>query len=134
MQLVQVKGDKREDLLQALASLGELVDADFSGENGLEYLWDKVWAANGFVDMDDYEEQCLSEADEDEESEEIELKYQSNMAYLLDLLKDKESDKEVIKEFIAGWVGSDSYYKQYILDVGYSENGKAECIALSWTC
>lgn len=55
MKLVKVNGKTREDLLTALASLGE-IDADFNGENGVEYLWDEVWKANGFENMKDYEE------------------------------------------------------------------------------
>ena len=27
---------------------------DFIGENGLEYLWDEVWKANGYEDIEDY--------------------------------------------------------------------------------
>ena len=41
MRLVKVNGKTREDLLVALASLGEM-DCDFNGENGLEYLWETV--------------------------------------------------------------------------------------------
>ena len=102
MKLVKVNGKTREDLLVALASLGEM-DADFNGENGIEYLWESV--------------------DKD--------KYESNMEYLLDVLKDKETDKELIEEYISDWIGCDNYYKDHILDVVYDENGKAECIALA---
>ena len=41
MKLVKVNGKTREDLLVALANLGEM-DCDFNGENGIEYLWDDV--------------------------------------------------------------------------------------------
>lgn len=102
MKLVKVNEKTREDLLIALKTLGEM-DNDFNGANGMEYLWDNV------------------------DSE----KYESNMEYLLDVLKNKESDKELIEEYIADWIGKDSYYKQYILDVIYDDNGKAECIALA---
>ena len=54
---------------------------------------------------------------------------------LLDILKDKETDKELIEEYVSDWIGCDNYYKYHILDVVldvvYDENGKAECIALA---
>ena len=130
MKLVKVNGKTREDLLVALANLGG-IDADFNGENGIEYLWDKVWKANGFESMEDYEEKNEYDSDEDDDYEEIELKYESNMAYLLDILKDKETDKELIEEYVSDWIGCENYYKYHILDVVYDENGKAECIALA---
>ena len=102
MKLVKVNGKTRADLLVALASIGE-IDADFNGDNGIEYLW-------GNVDS---------------------TKYESNMEYLLDTLKDKETDKELIEEYVSSWIGADSYYKEHILEVIYDENGKAECIALA---
>ena len=102
MKLVKVNGKTREDLLTALASLGD-IDADFNGENGIEYLWDGVDSA----------------------------KYESNMEYLLDTLKDKETDKELIEEYVNSWIGRDNYYKDHILDVVYDDNEKAECIALA---
>ena len=102
MKLVKVNGKTREDLLTALASLGDM-DADFNGENGIEYFWDSVDST----------------------------KYESNMEYLLDTLKDKETDKELIEEYVSNWIGGDNYYKEHILDVVYDKNGKAECIALA---
>ena len=102
MKLVKVNGKTREDLLVALVSLGE-IDADFNGDNGIEYLWDNVDST----------------------------KYESNMEYLLDTLKDKETDKELIEEYVSSWISRDSYYKEHILEVVYDENGKAECIALA---
>ena len=102
MRLVKVNGKTREDLLVALASLGEM-DCDFNGENGLEYLWETV----------------------------DKNKYESNMEYLLDTLKGEKEDKNVIEQYVSSWIGCDGYYKEYILDVIYDDNGKAECIALS---
>ena len=102
MKLVKVEGTTRQDLLDALASLGEM-DADFCGENGIDYLWENV----------------------------DKNKYKSNMEYLLDVLKDTKTDKEFIEAYISNWIGCDSYYKGHILDVVYDENGKAECIALA---
>lgn len=102
MKLVKVNGKTRENLLSALAILGKM-DADFNGENGIEYLWEGV----------------------------NKEKYESNMEYLLDTLKNKETDKEVVEEYVSSWIGGDNYYKEHILDVVYDENGKAECIALA---
>ena len=102
MKLVKVNGKTREDLLVALANISE-IDADFNGDNGIEYLWDNVDST----------------------------KYESNMKYLLDTLKDKETDKELIEEYVSSWIDRDSYYKEHILEVVYDESGKAECIALA---
>ena len=102
MKLVKVNGKTREDLLKALATLGEM-DADFSGENGIEYLWAGV----------------------------DENKYESNMEFLLDVVNNNETDKEVIERYIKRWIEDDNYYVNYILDVVYDNNGKAECIALA---
>lgn len=130
LNLVEVFGKKRENLLKALSILGKM-DADFCGENGIEYLWNEVWEHNGFKNLSDYEEYENRNLDDDEDYKEIQLKYKSNMEYLLDLLKDKETDKEIIEEFVSRWVGSDSYYKGHVLKVIYDDNGKAKCIALS---
>ena len=102
MKLVKVEGTTRQDLLDALASLGEM-DADFCGENGIDYLWENV----------------------------DEKKYDSNLEYVLDILKDMKTDKEVIEQFVSKWLDNDGYYSDYILDVIYDVNGKAECIALA---
>ena len=130
MKLVKVNGKTREDLLAALSELGEM-DCDFNGENGIEYLWDIVWKANGFKNIEDYEEKNEYDSDEDDDYEEIELKYESNMEYLLDSLKEEALDKDVIEQFVSNWIGGDNYYKEYILDIVYDDNGKAECIALA---
>ena len=102
MKMVKVNGKTREDLIVALQNLGEL-DEDFCGGNGIEYLWKHV----------------------------DKNKYTSNMQYLLDTLKDKNSDKELIEEYVNTWINSDNYYKEHILDVIYDDNGNAECIALA---
>ena len=53
------------------------------------------------------------------------------MEYLLDTLKDKKTDKELIEQYVSSWIGTDNYYKEHILDVIYDKNGKAEYIALA---
>lgn len=101
MRLVKVNGKTRKDLFVALVELGEM-DCDFNGENGTEYLWYNV----------------------------NENKYESNMEYLLDTLE-AENDKDFIEQFVSKWIGCDSYYKDYILNVIFDKDGKAECIALA---
>ena len=101
--VVKVEGKTREDLLTALANLGT-TDADFSGDNGIEYLWEEA------------------------------SKFDSNCEYCLDLVKDKETDEEVISEFIKLWIERDGYYKEHDLEVIYDENGKAEFISLAYQC
>lgn len=125
MKLVKVNGNTREDLLNALALLGE-IDADFCGDNGVEYLWDKVWEANGFEDYEDFENKV-----ENEDFDEDDLKYESNMKYLLDTLKDIKSDKDLIKKYVSCWLDNDGYYSDCNLAVIYNSKEKAECIALA---
>lgn len=129
--LVEVKKGNREDLLSALASMGDC-DCDFNGENGVEYLWDEVWKANGFENMKDYEEQNEYDSDEDEDYEEIKLKYESNLEYLLDKVKDIKSDIECINEFFNIWMEKDkNYYHDYNVDYLTDENEKIYAIAFS---
>lgn len=42
LSLVQVKGKTRKALNEALLELCKC-DADFSGNNGVDYLWDEAW-------------------------------------------------------------------------------------------
>ena len=64
-----------------------LHDNDFNGENGKEYLWE---CAAGFDSNADY---CLSEAEK------------------------KSTPKEMIKAFIDLWMGADSYYEDYDVEI-----------------
>lgn len=70
----------------------------------------------------------ISEIDSDF-NEDKRIEYLWDMEYLLDTLKDKETDKEFIEEYVSKLIGT--YYKEHILEVIYDENGKAECIALA---
>ena len=125
MKLVKVNGNTRKDLLDALSSLGEM-DADFCGDNGIEYLWDEVWKANGFKNYEDFEDKV-----DNEDFDEDDLEYETNMEYLLDTLKDIESDKKLIEIYVSYWLDNDSYYSNYNLEVIYNSKEKAECIALA---
>ena len=71
VKLENVKAGNRNSLLSALTSLSDF-DCDFNGENGMDYLWDEVWEANGFESQEDFESQ----------DEETELKYESNLDWI----------------------------------------------------
>ena len=123
---VKVKEKTRESLLAALTELGQM-DADFSGDNGLCYLWAEVWEANGFKNSSEFERKCKELSSE----EEMILKYDSNLEWLLDELKDIKSDKTLIETFVSRWINNDRYYHDYQLEVIYDETGTAEYIVLA---
>lgn len=89
LKLVKVNGDTRNDLLNALSELASM-DADFSGENGSEYLWKEA------------------------------VGFKSNADYLLNAVKDMPTDEDVINAFISGWINSDSFYNSFKTDVTYN--------------
>ena len=120
--LAKVEPGNRENLLEALISISD-GDCDFNGENGLEYLRDEVWEANGYEDYDDF-------ADKHPDiEEEVELRYESNMDYLIDKVRDIENDEECIRAYIEGWIGNDGYYREY--DLNWLKDGDGKIIALS---
>ena len=101
--LVEVEKGNREDLLKALESLSDF-DCDFIGENGLEYAWEETLKAG----------------------------FESNLEYLLNKVKDIESDIECVEEFINTWMGNDSdYYHEYELNYLVDDSGKIFAISLS---
>lgn len=102
MSLVKVKEKTRKALLIALKELSEL-DADFSGDNGIEYNWAKTNESGA----------------------------ESNADYCLEQVKNLPTDKEVIETFVKMWIENDNYYIDNILEVIYDENENAECIALA---
>lgn len=117
--LEKVKAGNREDLLSALANFSDF-DLDFNGENGLDYLWDEVWEVNGFENIDEYENQVNAE-----------LKYESNLEWLLDKVKDIEDDGECIETFFETWMEHDrNYYDEP--EVNYIRNKKGKVIAVSF--
>ena len=128
MGVVKVEGTTKEDLFVALRNIGEM-DADFSGENGLDYLWLIVWKANGFESRADFEaKECSSDSEPEGTTT---LKYESNLEWVLDQIKDLDSDKEIIEAFVSRWLDKDYYYSDYQLEVIYNEDEKAEFIALT---
>ena len=103
--LIKVEAKNRESLLSALAELSNF-DCDFNGENGIEYLW-KDAKEKGFT---------------------------SNLDYLLDKVKNIESDRECIKSFVSEWIDTDNYYHE--CDLGYltDDEGNITVISLAVTC
>ena len=128
--LEKVVAGNRKSLLAALKSLSSF-DCDFNGENGLDYLWNEVWEANGFESLEDYEEKQEYDSDEDEDYEEIKLKYESNVEWLLNEVKDIEDDGECIETFFETWMDNDrNYYDEH--EVNYIRNTKGKVIAVSF--
>lgn len=101
--LVKVETQTRQALLDALCEIG-YKDSDFSGVNGKEYLWTEA-AKKG---------------------------YESNLTYVLDAIKDIESDIDLIRTFFQQWMGSDSYYIQYEWGYHMDDDGFVSAIAVSW--
>ena len=123
--LESVKAGNRNSLLSALTSISNF-DCDFNGENGIDYLWDEVWEANGFKSQEDFESQ-----------EEAELKYESNLDWLLDEVKEIEDDADCIETFFETWMEHDrNYYDEY--EVNYirnirNKNGKVVAVSFAAT-
>lgn len=130
--LNKVEPGNRESLLAALSDMSYF-DADFNGENGLEYLWDDVWVENDFEDYEDYEEKIESLDTEDDDYEEIILKYTSNLQWLLDEVKDIKDDKECVKDFFSYWLGQKdgNYYLEYEANYITNEDGKVIAVSIA---
>ena len=118
--LESVKAGNRNSLLSALTSLSDF-DCDFNGENGIDYLWDEVWEANGFESQEDFESQ-----------EEAELKYESNLDWLLDEVKEIEDDADCIETFFETWMEHDrNYYDEYEANYIRNKNGKVVAVSFA---
>ena len=119
VKLENVKAGNRNSLLSALTSLSDF-DCDFNGENGMDYLWDEVWEANGFESQEDFESQ----------DEETELKYESNLDWLLDEVKEIEDDADCIETFFRTWMKHDrNYYDEYKTNYIRNKNGKVVAVS-----
>lgn len=81
------------------------VDCDFNGENGPGYLKDGAVAGG----------------------------YESNAEYVWDEVKDKENAETVIKDFVNLWMGSDSYYKSYDIEVNDVPESDYISVAIAYT-
>ena len=123
VKLESVKAGNRNSLLSALTSLSDF-DCDFNGENGINYLWDEVWEANGFDSQEDFESQ----------DEETELKYESNLDWLLDEVKEIEDDTDCIETFFRTWMEHDrNYYDEYETNYIRNKNGKVVAVSFAAT-
>ena len=125
--LASVEPGNRDSLLQALIDISD-GDCDFNGENGLEYLWDEVWEANGYKDYDDFADK------HPDVEEEVELKYESNMDYLLEKVKDIKNDYHCIEAYIEGWMGNDGYYGEYEWNWLKNDDGKIIALSIAYMC
>lgn len=123
VKLESVKAGNRNSLLSALTSLSDF-DCDFNGENGIDYLWDEVWEANGFENQEDFESQ----------DEETELKYESNLDWLLDEVKEIEDDADCVETFFRTWMEHDkNYYDEYETNYIRNKNGKVVAVSFAAT-
>lgn len=121
LELVEVEDDTKESLMKALFFLGQ-GDADFNGDNGIAYLWDVVWTANGFAHYGDWIAQGNPE-----------VKYESNLEYLCDELMKVEDNRKCISMFFEAWLGEDDYYKDYHYEIlGTYENITAIALAYEY--
>lgn len=121
--LENVKAGNRNSLLSALTSLSDF-DCDFNGENGIDYLWDEVWEANGFESQEDFESK----------DEKAELKYESNLNWLLDEVKEIEDDADCIETFFGTWMEHDrNYYDEYEVNYIRNKNGKVVAVSFAAT-
>ena len=102
-----VNAGDRKSLLDALKTISEF-DLDFTGANGVMYLWDEVWEANGFKDYEDFKEKQACEP--------CDLKFDSNLAYLLFRVADIKDDEECVEQFFRVWMENDrGYYSDHKL-------------------
>lgn len=124
--LVQVKPNDREDLLAALVNIS-CFDCDFNGDNGLEYLWEEVWNANGYQNYNDYQWWL-------DNAKIPELKYESNLDYLVDKVANIEDDIECVRTYIREWMNHDNYYVTYRIDYLVDNFGNVTTISWSAIC
>lgn len=78
----KVVKNTKEDVAKMLMDLSVL-DWDFNGENGSEYLWDCAW------------------------------EYENNAEYTLSVAEEEETPEQMIKTFIDMWMSHDAYYLDY---------------------
>lgn len=120
LEKVATPGD-RESLSKSLLNLSK-IDADFSGENGVDYLWETVWKANGYANQTFWED-----------AGEPELKYKSNAEYVVDILnkEDIEDDKQFVEHFLTEWLCNESYYPEWSYIVLRDLNDNVTAISIA---
>lgn len=100
------------ELLDALDNLARLVDNDFSGENGDEYLWEDT-IESGFDCNADYVYNYIKV--------DIEQGYYNK--YSVDTVR----YANIVEDYLDMWMGHDGYYINY--DYTQPEVG---CFAIAW--
>lgn len=120
LNLIKVENNTRDCLINTLVAFGDC-DEDFNGNNGVEYLWQCVWDANGFNDEYDWEIDGKPQ-----------LKYESNCEYLCDFVKDIKLDDECIETFFNTWFRYDGYYTNYEYEILKDNNDNIIAIALAF--
>lgn len=114
----------KNSLKEALKTISN-IDTDFNGENGLGYLREEVWNANGYANFNQYEDTCDmpdTDSDEFDSWKEPELKFKSNQEYYIDLALKETDEKKAINNFLHNWLSDDGYYIDWNLkteDINY---------------
>lgn len=123
LKTVYVVPNSRKSLLSALATISEC-DADFNGENGIEYMWDMVWKANGFENYETFID-----------ANKKDLKYESNLDWLLEEVSSIKDDNECVKCFFDTWMQQYSgYYREWNKECVYNDLGDIIAIGFSAIC
>ena len=100
--LKQFEINDHDDMINALIALAE-IDADFSGENGKEYLW-KIAENAG---------------------------YDTNADYLAHTVTKTNNDfAACVKRYVEEWIGKDYYYKDYDLQILRNKNHYTVALAV----
>ena len=79
-----------------------LIDDDFNGNNGSEYLWEEA-------------ELCG---------------FESNAEYCMWVSEQEDTPREMIEQFISMWMGRDRYYVDY--KIGILEDGDKLFVSLAY--
>lgn len=106
--VVEKPGDM-ESLKKAFIDLAD-TDADFSGENGDDYLRDEVREAGYESNAEYYAEKVIKEG-----------------------IENGQTQVQMLENYLGVWIGGDSYYKEY--DYTWQTDGddlKAVAVAISY--
>ena len=122
LKIANVNDNSRESLIEALTQLGES-DNDFCGENGYEYLWECVWLESGFTSYEDWKSK-----------NEPQLLYDSNLKYVIEMVRRYENNMKCIEEFFKNWLDHDTYYLSYEWECIKDKDDNIVAIALATIC
>ena len=105
LKTIKICEKTKDAFYNALRELA-IIDNDFNGKNGDEYLWDEAKESG----------------------------YQSNLEFLINEVIKKETnktDEELVQLFIGQWIDNNDYYKSRSFHVYCDKDGIAEFIALA---